>query len=292
MFEIILLGIAGLITIGLSIKNIIENSDKELKLKKVQTDLISKQDMLINLQNTHSNELKNKSDEIIRLQNLLQEKNNTQLELMDRMNSPIPEFIDLVFNSTLEIPDKEFEKLKKTFVSNPNLSNLLPFDSKLINQEFENIDSFKNIYFSLDVTFDKNGKKMNINFKRGPLSLYGYNTAYTINSFILSYSSEESKIKFNTISLKSNEITTNYKSPSLEDFINSKVTIRYHFGFPYKMHVGNVPSSPFYISNRENNLRLNFNSINLNHKNYNINIKNLKKIDSKSFEGIWHDVNK
>jgi len=292
MFEIILLGIAGLITVGLSIKNIIENSEKETQLKNTQKDLINKQNLLINLQNNHSEELKTKSDEIIRLQNLLQEKNDIQLELIDRINTPIPESLELVFNSTLKIPDNELKKIKNTFATNPNLSNYLPFDSKLINQEFENVDSFKNIFFSLDVTFEKNGKKMNIIFKRGPLSLHGYNIAQTTNCFILSYSSEKSNINFDAISIESNKITTNYKSPSLKDFYNSKITFTYDFASPYQIQSGSAPPSIFYISDKKNSLKLNFKLLTLHHKNYIINIENLKKIGPKSFEGFWYNENK
>lgn len=287
MFEIILLGIAGLITVGLSIKNIIENSEKEAKLKNVQTDLINKQDLLINLQNNHSEELKTKSDEIIRLQKLLQDKNDTQLELMDRMNNPIPESIKLVFNSNVEISNNELEKLKSTFTSNPNLNNYLPFDSKLIVPEFKQINSFKNLYIRISIVFEKNEKRMEMIFERGPLNLHGYNTDQIDNSFMLSYSSQQSNVIFNGFWLKSNKIIINYKSPSLKDFYNSKTIIKYEFGNPYQVQVGSRTPSIAYLMSNENDLKLNIKTITLHHDNYKINIENLKKINSKSFDGLW-----
>lgn len=83
MWEIILVSLAGLITIGLSINSIIKSNKQERELKTKQESLnvaqnkiIEGQASIIQLQDKHSKELKDKTDEVIGLQNKLQEKSD------------------------------------------------------------------------------------------------------------------------------------------------------------------------------------------------------------------------
>ena len=100
----------------------------------------------------------------------------------------------------------------------------------------------------------------------------------------LLYNFGDNLTKFDALGLESEEITTNYRSPSLIDFENSTVTINYDFAFPKLMKMGNITADR-YVSDGNEIIPINFQSINFTHKNYIIEIKELKRIGPKSYEG-------
>ena len=289
VFQIIFILIAALCTVGLSIYSVLETSKKETELSKTQSELNDRQDLLIELQEKHAEELKEKTDKVIELQKLLQGKSDLQLSDLDRLKNPLPESLDISFNTSLELVETEISQIENIIsITRPNHDNLLPIDVKLTNDSFEKINCFKNIYFSLTITFIKGEKEMMISFNRAPLNLYGYNTTNTINSFKLyMYSmADRKKVRFNGLLLRSEKITTNCKSPSLRDFENSNILITYDFSYPELFNIGGKSIST-YMSNNKFNIILNIETLSLDNPNYTIEISGIKKIERNKFEGKW-----
>src|ERR1035437_6075059 len=109
MMDIILIIIVGLITTWLSIGSFIKDrklEDANRLLSSKQDLLSSKQDLITNLQREHKIELKEKTDEIIRLQGILQEKSDVQLKNIQKLQNPIPETLGISFSSTLNLSKK------------------------------------------------------------------------------------------------------------------------------------------------------------------------------------------
>lgn len=289
IMQIIFILIAGLCTVGLSIYSVLESSKKEVELKNTQSELKGRQDFLIELQEKYAKELKEKTDKVIELQKLLQGKSDLQLSDLDRLKNPIPDVLDISFNTSLELDDNEIfqiiDIIKKT---KPNHDNLLPIDVERTNLCFEKINSFKNIHLRITIKFIKADKEMSIFFNRAPLNLYGYNTTNTINSFTLYMNSigDRSIVRFNGLSLDSEKITTNYKSPSIRDFENSKILITYEFSYPELFMIGGKQISR-YVSSNKFNINLNLETLILSDSNYKIEISGIKKIERNNFEGYW-----
>ena len=283
MMDIILIIIVGLITTWLSIGS----HKKDTKIEEANKLLNSKQDLL----NSKQDLITNLQDEIIRLQGILQEKSDLQLKNIQKLQNPIPETLGIQFTSTLNLSKKEIEDIKAVVKSiNSKNGNLFPFESNQTNEGFEKINCFKNLHLRLIITFQKDEKNMKIVFNRGPLNLMGYNTNGTLNSFTLYIDDIKNVMRFDGLLIESESITTNYISPSILDFENSKVKIYYDFSFPTTMVFGSLPTNT-YISNNREYLLLNIESLSLSNKKLSINIANLKQVDSHNFEGNWVGIN-
>ncbi|MCX6320481.1 MAG: hypothetical protein NTX93_01575 [Bacteroidia bacterium] len=205
-----------------------------------------------------------------------------------RLQNPIPETLGITFSSSIELSKKEIVQIGNRIKSTSSIrDNLLPFDSDQTIDGFEKINSFKNIMFQLNISFHNDGKIMTIIFNRVPLNIFGYNTINSTDSFMLSFQDDKSVLMLDGFLLETDNITTNYKSPSLLDFENSKVLISYEFFFPELMHYGSLPPFYRYKSKNPNYLLLNFIFLSLTQKNYTINITNLKRIEPHKFEGNW-----
>ena len=279
MMDIILIIIVGLITTWLSIGS----HKKDMKLEETNKLLNSKQDLL----NSKQDLITNLQDEIIRLQGILQEKSDLQLKNIQKLQNPIPETLGISFSSTLNLSNKEFEDIETIVKSvNSKYGNLFPFESNISNEGFDKINSFKNLHFRLMITFQKDNKNMKIVFNRAPVNLMGYNSRGTLNIFTLYINDIKKVMKFDGSLIESESITTNYISPSILDFANSKVKIYYDFSFPTTMVFGSLPTKT-YISNNREYLTLNIESLSLSNKKLLINITNLKRVDSHNFEGDW-----
>lgn len=292
IMQIIFILIAALCTVGLSIYSVWETSKKEKELSKTQLELKDRQDLLIELQEKHAEELKEKTDNVIELQKLLQGKSDLQLIDLDRLKNPIPETLEMSFNSSLELGETEILQIKDIISrTRSKHDNLLPIDVELTNESFEKINCFKNIYLRFIITFIKDDKEMTISFNRAPLSLYGYNTTNTVNSFTLYMFSKGDleMVRFDGLLLRSEKITTNSKSPSLRDYENSNIFITYDFSYPELFNIGGNPISR-YVSNNKFNIILNIETFRLTDPNYTIEISDIKKIESNKFEGKWISV--
>ena len=294
MIEIIFISLAGLITVGLSVNSLLKSDKQESQLKEKQNQLsaaqesiITNQTALINLQEKHSKELKDKSDEVIRLQGLLQDKSDVQLKVLDRIKNPIPESLNIMFSASLVLSKDEFSKiLAISKMKFPERGNLLPFDYNKTNDAFDKINALKDVSFNLTIFFEKDGKLLKVLLKRLPIAFLGYNANNSNNAIVMSIQESSEKILFEGFLLETKDITTNYKTPSLLDFNGSKVKITYDFFYPQLKQIGSIPSKMYVGDNREY-VTLDLQSVSLLHKNYSIDIKGLKKIDSHTFESIW-----
>lgn len=285
---IILTCVAGLTTIAISVVSIIDGNQKEKELKKTQAELSSKQDYLIELQKEYSSELKEKTDEIIKLQSLLRNNSESQLKELDRIKNPIPQELQITFTSKIVMSSLEISQIQEiiNLKSDSHGGNLLPFDSNKTNDGFEKINRFKNIGFNLTISFQKNGKNMEVKYYRVPIEIYGFNTRNTLNSFLLAFLDDKSSISFNGFGLYTTDIRTNNKSPSLLDFNNSKISIHYSFTFPQLWQAGSL-ATHLYVTEMDKQFELDIETISITHKNYEIKVNNLKKISLGMYEGDW-----
>lgn len=240
MWEIIFITMAGLVTIGLSINSILKSDKQETELKakqdaliNAQQQIIEKQNSLAGLQEIHSKEIKDKSDEVIRLQKLLQEKSDFQLKEINRIKNPVPTKLGVTFSTTLNISNKEFDEIYSAMMQvRPTRSNQLPLDFNVTNAGVEKINAFKDMSLQVNIVFQNGDKKMSISIKP-PLRYNGYNVAFTSkNAMLLFIKKEEEKtIGFDGLDIETEDIKCNYLSPSLTDFTNADVTVTFEFFF-------------------------------------------------------------
>lgn len=127
---------------------------------------------------------------------------------------------------------------------------------------------------------------MAVAFNRPHLNFWGYHTQVSGNSCNLYINDKESIMMFDGSLLEAESISTNYESPSIIDFVNSKVLIYYDFAFPKTMKYGSLPTD-WYIADNRYSLILNFKSFSLSNKKLSINITKLKRVDNHNFEGYW-----
>ncbi|MGN6298437.1 MAG: hypothetical protein ACTHM7_16720 [Ginsengibacter sp.] len=295
MVEILFVTLAGLITIGLSVNSILKSKRQENELREKQNQLdsaqkaiIEKQNSLINLQELHAQQLKDKSDEVIQLQKKLQEKSDIQLEEIYKIKNPIPSDLDITLMSSLVLTKDEFEKLDSIAkLKYPVRGNLLPFDFNTTNDAFEKINAFKNVAFRLVIVFEKDGKILRVELKRTPALFVGYNASGYFNAFLATTDEKSDRVRFNGLNLETNDITTNYSGPSMSDFAGSNVKISYFFSYPHIMQNGKLRST-VYVEEKPEYITLDLESVVLRYKNYSIRLEGLKKIDSHTFETIWN----
>nr|WP_294991567.1 hypothetical protein [uncultured Sediminibacterium sp.] len=293
MWEIIFVTMAGLVTIGLSINSILKSERQEIELKtkqdaliKAQQQIIEKQNFLADLQDIHSKEIKGKSDEVIRLQGLLQEKSDVQLNEINRIKNPIPTKLGVTFSTTLNISDKEFDEIYNAMMQvRPTRANQLPVDFNVTNAGVEKINAFKDMSLSVRIVFQNEDKSMAITIKP-PLRYNGYNIAFASkNALMLFIKREEEKtIGFDGFDIETEDIKCNYLSPSLADFMNADVTVTFDFFFPQPIQVGSIVSKA-YTFNRSIPIELSLEQIHLSHNNFNLAIGNFKKTKPNTFKG-------
>lgn len=296
MLEIAFIILAGLVTIYLSVNSVVKSERQEKELKSAQKDLleaqkvtIDKQDLLFKLQERYAIESKEKSDEIVRLQKLLNERSESQLAALNNLKNPLPDNLEITFLASLQLSKKEFAEIEKIIKQvRINGGNTLPIITDKTNESFEKINAFKNIAFELTIRFEKDDKNWTTSIYRAPLALLGYTTSSHNNSFLLVINEEKSRIDFDGFSLSSDKIISNYKSPSLLDFKNSKVSISYKFFYPINLQVGNIPSSNYWGA-KQDYILLTMQSLTLKHKNYSIEVENLKRVASHEFTGTWRE---
>jgi len=296
MWELILVSLAGFITVGLSVNSIIKSKRQENELKakqdslnEAQKKIINGQNSIIQLQEKYSNELKQKTDDVIKLQMLLQDKSDKQLGEIERINNPIPENVELYFEAYFELT--KIEKIEiNDIIKQKNIFGigdfLLPFDFNKTNKSFEKINSLKDVAFGITIIFEKNGKKLQISLQKTPIALSGYHVLNKPEYF--SATAKKNEIIFNCLYILTNDIRTNYKTNSILDFINSDVKVNYQFTYPFDYEIGH-PKSKLYGVGRDQRtfLTLNFKSLKLRSKNLMIDITKLSKINNLSFHGRW-----
>jgi hypothetical protein len=205
---------------------------------------------------------------------------------IERLRNPIPQALDILFFSTLNVSDTLKNQIGEIVALNPVRTNLLPFDINKTNPGFERINTFKNVQFQLTFLFQKGGKTLRIRLNRGPLPFYGYNAFNSENSFSLWYDDNSHSVNFEGRLLKTEDIITNYNSPSLLDFENSEVSIEYTFFFPSNIRAGNL-AGYVYLADKSNYFPLQFTWISLKHRNYTIVIKNLRQTDVNKYVSSW-----
>ena len=223
-------------------------------------------------------------------------KFNVESDLKElRLNNPIPNSFQVSFTATINYSDDIIKQIKRIVdLKYPLRGNLLPFDSKISNDGFEKINRFKDIMLVLYIKFLKDGKTLGVTVQRAPLNFLGYNTDDFTNSFSLTFHATRdsnnkiitSAIKFYLYGFVTNDITTNYKAPSIIDFENSIVQIKFEFYVPQKIQIGNFNSEKYGSANRDS-VPIELESIFLYDKDFIINIANIKKIGYNRFQGEW-----
>jgi hypothetical protein len=200
--------------------------------------------------------------------------------------NPVPESLSIYFSSSLELSPTEINQIEKIVrLKYPNGENLLPFKFNQTNEGFEKISSFKDLMFTIIISFHKDEKVMAVRLLPQVLMLHGYNASNFNNAFMLTL--RDSVVNFEALNVVSTDIRTNYKSPSLLDFENSEVLITYDFLFPSSMQIGDMHGKTYYLANKPSYLVLDFEKISLQHKNYSIEISNLKHTEANKYEGRW-----
>lgn len=245
----------------------------QVELDSAQNQIIEKQNLLVDLQR----ELQNKTNEIINLQKLLQNNSQQQLSGIERIKNPIPEELDLFFSSTLDLQKEDLNQIVDVINQN-NFGQIpsLPFNSTVTNKGFEKINSFKRIMLYINILLEKDSKTMSLRFRKGPLNFVGYHTSDYKNSFLSIIKEDIPEVIFSGNWLYINDISTNFKSPSILDFDNSNVQISFEFLYPQ----GNS-----FIGNNPNYLVLNLKEMSLKHKYYTFEIKDIKRSDKNKFCG-------
>lgn len=289
MIEITFILLAGFITVGLSINSLLKSNrqENELKLKqeeldKAQRQIIEKQNSLIEFQKNSSEELKAKSNEVIQLQGLLQDKSDSQLNELTRIQNPIPDKLKITFASELILDAQQFKEINNALkLVRPHGGNHLPVDFNISNRGVDKINSLKDINFRLTINFLNGNKKMSIILNQIP-QYSGYNTSNTNDVFMLSAQEEKQEIAFHGLFLTTDKISCNYQSPSLLDFKDAEVKINVDFSYPQVLLMGNVPTK-FYTVNPNLN-KINLSSVILYDRNYMIELTDIKKVSDNTFE--------
>ena len=276
VWDILLVVLAGAFAIGISVRSIISTNEKDKKL-----DSVNK------LNDANQKKLKEQTETIAALQKQIIEKSDLQILSLKRVSNPIPQSMDFTFSFLLELSDIEKEQVWE--VINPLIKthgNLLPIDTQISNGGIEKINLFKNIHLRINIKFQKDGKEMTISLNRGPMDLFGYNTQISSNTYTLYIDNTNHNVKLDGLFLTANEISTNYRGPSLLDFENSNVEISYEFAYPTILNVSGKPMNRYVFSHPEI-LSLELKSIIFYIKQQHYEISNLSRIDSNKFAGKW-----
>lgn len=290
--EIIFIATAGLITVGLSINSLLKSNkqekeltSKQAELVKAQGEIIVKQNSMIELQKKFHNEVQRKSDEVIQLQNQLKEKSENQLKEINRLSNPIPDNFEIDFTSKILLTNKEFLELRNAFKSEfPDRGNFLPADFTITNPTIDKINALKDVIFNITIEFQSGEKKLVITMENFPKYI-GYQTSSIWGAFNLSFLDKEKELQFQAFRLKSSLIKCNYLSPSIIDFKNSNVKIKYSFLLATSMLMGDkIVKEYMGLPNGQVFLELKFDDIQLVTRDYQIKLSNLTKVGDHSFQ--------
>lgn len=290
MWEIILVFLAGLITVGLSINSIIKSNNKEKELKakqdsltEAQNKIIQGQTSIIQLQDKYYKEIQNKSDEVIGLQKMLQGNSKTQLDEISKIRNPIPESLNVLFTAIIDLRQEEINAVRDIIKEKySDGRGLLPVDFMSTNVAFDKMNAFKDIGFEIKILIENQDKHLQILLTQTPMLFTGYNTTAIWSAFTMQL--RDNDISITCLDVPTNNIKSNYQTPSLSDFSHSKVLITYNFFYPNSIKIGSHLTKTYMARDKEY-ITLNMKNISLRHKNYSIEIRSLKRIDSHTFEG-------
>jgi len=287
--EIILVALAGLITVGLSIKSIISSNKQQQELNEKQKQLFDAQQLIINkqetlniMQSSYSRDLQAKSDRIIELQHELRIKSNEQLDVLDHIKNPIPNDVGLSLVSIIQMDDDEIDGLEiglqqQQFKGN----NLLPLETNLQNRGIQKMNLLKDASFSLSVQLISGNKQLTIRYELNPLPLVGFNATGVRGAFHCAMINRA--VTFESINVKATLVEANYSSASLADFANCNVQIYYNFSFPKIYGVGNYPTKLYLVQNEK--MALSIKDLNLYLNGRVIDIKEIKLLNGNNYSG-------
>jgi hypothetical protein len=273
--EIILITIAGSITILLSIHSLLKSEKQEQELKETQKELKQKQDFIIRLQK----EISENAKEMNALQKQLYQDSKSQLLDMQRLKHPVPESFKVLLEAEIVMTTQEIEELVAAVQAQRGLKgNQLPVDLPNMSSAGVNkMNLFKDIGLEMNIIFTKGDKNMRVRLKRIPMQFSGYHSpSLGNNNFILFYNAGDSplRIKLNGLFLQTNEIAFNYASPSMVDFDEGEVIVRYQFFFPKMMMMGSL-STKQYLGEK-NVVLLKLCKLRLDSNNFNIELKDIQ----------------
>ncbi len=255
MIEIVLICLGGFITVGLSINSIIKSNNQE-------------------------QELKDKTDKIIELQEALREKSEIQIKNLEKLNNPIPKEFEISFFSSIKVDSIEFKQLQKAASKN---GNHLPVSRN--NKKIERLNKLKDAQIIIKIVFRNNEKEMTVGFDQTPIQFVGFNTSLTNNNTFLMGVAQES-IHFIGSNLSTNNIVTNYDSPSLVDFKNCDVTFKIELGFPNLYKLGEKYTSLYTISS-QNDINFSLEKVILESTKIKIEVSSFKEEGINLFKSQW-----
>lgn len=273
-FEIILILLGGIFTLSLSVKAVIDNKDQEEETKKYQK---SSEDLQQKL-NHKADELKQKTDEIIRLNEELRIQSDSHSLDLKRMTKPIPEKIVANFYMLLDLPENELEAVAVFFENNRN-SNIITAGHGGNKSEMLSQLLVSSITINLTMGGEK-ARKIELLYSQQPIR-FSNGLRSGNGEFTLSFKRDLKKVSFDGWFLDSYACNSN--SHTLYDFENFKVTFSCQFGTPE-----NVFGQQRYISNGNHLVKIE--SLNLqfylgNMNGFQFSVPKLDNIDVNKFQG-------